>query len=199
MNELEKVVQIEYRLKDKDVLFDVGQAVSANRKQVLSKGGTLRTFTATVRSLMTQGIILFALAAFLTVQMFAGGADLFGLILLIISVLFGTIALAVSLMNRKNYRYGLESYQRNNGAGGQLIFDGRGIKEVGSKDGPNVYSWEEYSACVLTEEAVTFLFERPVLLIFSNDAQMEKDLAAALNAFNKGHTMHRCSIKRKRK
>ena len=80
-----------------------------------------------------------------------------------------------------------------------LVEGGRRLSGHIRVDGAKNAALPILAACVLTEEAIVLLYDRPVMLLFSRDEETEQQLRTILDAYGKGDTIHRCRVKEKKK
>ena len=189
------VLRVQYRVEDKERLFDVGQAVYANRRRIMKKSGVqLRAYTKTLERMRTQGTCFLALALLQAVLMRLSEPDALGITLLVLCLL---CAIMLPLARRaacKSYEKALQMYRTDNGQVGYILFDEDGMTDCSEKGNRTVLPWAEYTACVVTQEAIVLLFDRPVLLILGWDAQTEQGVREALAAFGRANTVYEASV-----
>lgn len=190
------VLRVQYRVGSKERLFDVGQTVYANRRRILRKNGlTLRPYTKTIARMRTQSIELLALALFWGLLLWVGEPDTLMIVLLVMYAFCAILMPAAWYMSRKSYQKALQMYRTDHGEVGYILFDEEGMTDHSEKGNRTVLPWAEYIACVLTQEAVVLLFERPVLLILGRDAQTEQGIREALAAFGRANTVYEANVK----
>lgn len=194
------VNRLPYRLQDKERLFDVGQTVHANRKRILRREGlVLRPYTATLHRMRVQGVCFLALALISGVLLRFEGPTGLNIAMTAVCLLCAIMMPLLRRVSCKSYEKVLQMYCTDNGEVGYVLFDEESATDYSEKGNRTVLPWVEYSACVLTEEAVVLLYDRPVMLLFSRDEETEQQLRAVLNAYGKGDTIHRCRVKETKK
>ena len=192
--------RLPYRLQDKERLFDVGQAVHANRKRILRREGlVLRPYTAELSRLRVQGVCCLGLALLSGVMLRIGGPDGLNIAMTAVCLLCAIMAAVARRVGCKGYEKALQMYLTDNGDVGYVLFDQESATDYSEKGNRTVLPWAEYSACVLTEEAIVLLYDRPVMLLFSRDGETEQQLRTILDAYGKGDTIHRCRVKEGKK
>ena len=190
------VLRVQYRVENKERLFDVGQTVYANRRRIMKKSGIqLRAYTKTLERMRAQGTCFLALALLQAVLMRLSEPDALGITLLVLILLCAVMLPLVRRAACKSYQKALQMYLTDNGEVGYLLFDEEGITDYSEKGNRTVLPWKEYSACVMTEEAIVLLFERPVLLILGHEAQTERDIRGALAAFGRADIVQEAKVK----
>lgn len=193
------VNRLPYRLRDKARLFDVGQAVHASRKRILRREGVvLRPYTAMLKRMRAQGVCFLALALLSGVMLWVGGPDGLNIAMTVVCLLCAMMTMVVRRVGSKGYEKALQMYCTDNGDVGYVLFDDEGMTDYSEKGNRTVLPWAEYSACVLTEEAIVLLFDRPVMLLLGRDEQTEQTLRAVLASYGKGDTVHHCRVKEKK-
>ena len=194
------VNRLPYRLQDKERLFDVGQAVHANRKRILRREGlVLRPYTAELSRMRTQGVCFLALALLSGVMLRIGGPDGLNIAMTLMCLLCALMMMVARRVGCKGYEKALQMYCADNGEVGYVLFDEESATDYSEKGNRTVLPWAEYSTCVLTEEAIVLLYDRPVMLLFSRDEETEQQLRTILDAYGKGDTIHRCRVREKKK
>lgn len=192
-----EIRRLQYRLRNKARLFDVGQAVHASCKQIIRKDGVvLKPYTKMLERMHTQSVCFLALAMLQSVLLWVKRElDPLTLTLLVLCLLCAVILPLVQRTARDNYDKALKMYLADNGEMGYILFDETEMTDYSEKGSRTVLPWAEYKACVMTEDVIVMLFERPVMLLFSRDEQTERDLREVLQAYGKGDTVHHASVK----
>lgn len=192
-----EICRLRYDLRDKERLFDIGQTVHANRKRIFRKDGVvLQPYTGTFARMRRQGICFLALAFLQGILMRQAEApDGFDIVIVVLFLLCAVMMPLMRYVVGKNYRAALKMYRTDSGEVGYLLFDEESITDYSENGSRTVLPWADYVACVLTEEAVVILFDRPQMLLFSRDERTERELRAILDRFGKGATVYCARVK----
>lgn len=194
-------ITVNYRLEDKERLFSIAYAVYSNRERLLKKQDKVQPFHITLRTVLIQSAVLYAVAVAFLIGMVKFGFDLPGLVLLVLCVVYGMVMITAWGNNRRDYRYALKRFMSTTGQTGTLHFDDWGLREVSAFGTENSYSWSEYRHCIILDEAMVILFvnEREEMLLMSRDEETEKAMRDALKAFDMTHTIRKAVMKGKKK
>ncbi len=189
---------VNYTLTDKKRLFDLGQGMYTMRKLVIKKGRTeVVPFTDSMKKFLWQGVAFVVLALAQICLMFVGGATLFKGVLVALCVMAGSICLTIWRGQKAGFKQALAGYLRN-GTGGTLRFDENGITEEDQEGCRNHFPWDYYEGMLVSDEAIVVASELPVMLIFDGGEAMVEELRTALQAFGKGDTVYRVTVKEKK-
>ena len=192
-----EIRRLQYRLRNKARLFDVGQAVHASYKQIMRRDGVaLKPYTKMLERMHKQSVCFLAMAMLQSVLLWVKRElDPLTLTILALCLLCAVILPLVQRSARNNYDKALQMYLADNGETGYLLFDETEMTDYSEKGGRTVLPWAEYKACVMTEDTIVVLFERPVMLLFSRDEQTERELREVLEAYGKGDSVHFACVK----
>lgn len=196
-----KQMQVKYSLRDKERLFSIAYAIYNNRERLLQKGDKVQPFHVTLRTVLIQSVVLYAVAVVFLFGMMRYGFDLPGLVLLVLCVVYGMVMITSWGNNRRDFRYAQKRFLMTTGENGAIRFDQRGFTDVSAFDKETFYSWSEYRHCIIVDEAIVILFvnEREEMLLMSRDDGIEQALRQVLKEFDMAHTIRRAVMKGKKK
>lgn len=194
-------VTLNYRLEDKQRLFSVAYAIYSNRERLLKKNDKVQPFRTTLRTVLIECGLLYALSVAFLLGMIRNGFDVTGVLLLVVCVIYGMIMITSWSNNRRDFRYAERAFQRTTGAVGTLRFDDWGMTDVTAEGKESAYSWSEYRNTFIVDEAIVILFvnEREEMLLMTRDDETEKALRQILKDFDMIHTVRTPSMKGKKK
>lgn len=195
------MTQVRYKLQDKERLFSVAYAIYSNRERLLQKNDKVQPFHVTLRTVMIQSIVLYAVSLAFLLGMFQNGFDVTGVILLALCMFYGIVMVTSWSNNRRDYRYAQKAFLRTTGQEGTLRFNDWGLTDVSESGEEHAYAWSEYRYCIIVEEAIVILFvnEREELLLMSRDDETEAAMRQALQEYDMIHTVRKAVMKGKRK
>lgn len=193
--------ELNYQLRDKERLFSIAYAVYNNRERLLKKQDKVQPFHVTLRTVLIQSVLLYAVAVAFLMGMVRFGFDLPGVVLLVLCVVYGMVMITSWGNNRRDYRYAQKKFMTVTGERGTLCFDEWGLTDVSAFDKETAYAWSEYRYCVILDEAIVILFvnEREELLVMSRDEETERELCRILDEYDMKHTIRRAQMKGRKK
>lgn len=193
--------EVKYNLRDKSRLFSIAYAIYSNRERLLQKNDKVQPFHMTLRTVLIQCAVLYAVAVAFLLAMISNGFDVTGVILLVLCMLYGMVLITSWSNNRRDYRYAEKAFLRTTGETGTLRFDDWGLTDVTHEGKESSYAWSEYRNCIVVDEAIVILFvnEREEMLLMSRDDETEKAMRQVLRDYDMSHTIHNAVMKGKKK
>ncbi len=193
-------ITVTYHLENRERIFDLGQGIHTNRGYILRRqGGKVKPYTGTIRQLIRQALMFFALALLQLALQLVGGFTAGKMALVVVTAFCGAMALYAARASRRSYDKTLALYLERNGQSGTLTIDEQGITERSDTGHTADIHWDEYVACVMCPEAIVILSTRPLLLICSRTEETEREIRRALELLGRDHGIYEVEIKEKRR
>ncbi len=189
-------VLIPYTLTDKEHLFDIAQAIHAERGRIIRQGGgKIRPYTRMSQKLLWQSLAFWLLAAVQGVLIALNGPSPWRFVLLALCGFGGITALYACVSVRKSYTRVLNNFWQKTGEGGTLMVDERHIEDRSDTGNTVDFHWGEYVACVMGGDVIAILATRPLLMIARRTPETESHLRAALCALGRENTIFEVAVR----
>lgn len=183
-------IRVEYQIRTNKRIFDVVQGIGAARRRLNVSNRTIRPFSAISRRFLVYGLITLALTTLLVALCFLDHD--FSPLRRVVPVcsLLLILAIVSMVVFQRQYNEAFQKFLSPND-GGYFTFDEEGICDTPNDGQITRRLWKNYDCCVITDEAIVFLFGT-MMLFCDYSEQTEREIDVALATLGKENSiLHR--------
>lgn len=156
-----KMLTINYRKNDQHQ-YNLAQGISVYRKK-LNKLKKVRSYTYLYKKMFFIAFV-FGIVTLLIFIRYALYNDTNLQAVFYFYLIITLFCLLGAMSMNYQYRKGLKQFLEDNTYSSSIILDDLGIKDTNERGREIKLLWEDYEACVMTNDVIVFLFNRQILI-----------------------------------